>query len=397
VTPVEVRLGEARVGTIYRHPASGGERVTFRYAEEWLASSERFAIDPELSLDARTTGPSRGGLFGALADCAPDRWGRALMQRYERLTAEAEGRTVRTLSEMDYLLGVSDRTRAGALRFVLDGRYVAEHSLVPMVTQLGKLLRAADRVTRDEATQGDLALILAPGSSLGGARPKASVVDPQGGLSIAKFPRDGDEYAVELWEYIALQLARAAKIRAADCELVRISGRHVLLSRRFDRVGERRVPFASALTLLGLRDGERASYPEIAEILLREGSEPRRDCEELFRRMVFNICISNLDDHLRNHGFLRAPRGWTLSPAYDLNPVPAEVRPRILTTYVTLDDATGTLEAARESATYFGLARRKAEAILTEVRAAVAAWEVVARAAGAKPRECARMRSAFLF
>jgi serine/threonine-protein kinase HipA len=394
--PIDVRLGALAVGECYRYPGPAGERIAFRYADEWLAAQERFAIDPELFLDPRTTSPARGGLFGAFADCAPDRWGRQLMQRRERHAAQSERRAVRTLSELDYLLGVSDRSRPGALRFAEEGRFLAPGDEVPPLVRLGALVAAADRVARDAETSEDMALLFGPGSSLGGARPKASVLDARGRLSIAKLPREGDEYSVERWEWIALQLARAAGIEVPDAELIGVEGGEVLLSRRFDRRGEERVHFASALTLLGLRDGDQASYPEMADIVQREGSRPRRDCRELFRRMVFNVCIANLDDHLRNHGFLRERSGWTLSPAYDLNPVPTDVRPRILSTRVTLDDATGSLDAARESATYFGLASAQADAIIGEVRAAVSGWDAVARGAGASASERSRMRSAFL-
>lgn len=396
MTDIEVRLSEVSVGSIYRQPAARGERIAFRYAEEWLAYVDRFAIDPELFLDRSTTVPARTPLFGALADSAPDRWGRRLMQRRERHLADVEGRAVRTLSELDYVLGVSDVARHGALRFVQEGTFVAVSDDVPPLVKLADLLGAADRIERDEADAADLALLLAPGSSLGGARPKASVRDQHGNLCIAKFPRETDEYSIERWEHIAHELARAAGINVAESRLLSVAGRDVLLSQRFDRRGPERVHFASALTLLGLRDGESASYPEIAEILQREGSRPRDDSEELFRRMVFNICIANVDDHLRNHGFLREPRGWTLSPAYDLNPVPMDVRPRILSTAITLDDATGTLGVARDAATFFGLSPTRTEAIIQTTTNAVAGWERIAKAAGASRTECARMKSAFL-
>jgi serine/threonine-protein kinase HipA len=318
------------------------------------------------------------------------------MQRQERRTAELQGRAVRTLSELDYLLGVSDESRSGALRFRRGGEYVASDRGVPPLVRLGALLDAAQRFEHDEDADEDLALLVAPGSSLGGARPKASVLDQHGRLSIAKFPRDADEYSVERWEWVAMQLARTAGVQIPDVDLVEVAGKQVLLSRRFDRMEGERVHFASALTLLALRDGEHASYPEIAEILQRDGSQPRADCEQLFRRMVFNIVVANVDDHLRNHGFLRTPTGWTLSPAFDLNPVPADVRPRILSTNVTLDDATGSLGAARESATYFGLSDSTADAITRQVQAAVAGWRAVATAGGASQRECQRMQSAFL-
>lgn len=396
MTELEARLGAVRVGTVYRHASASGERISFRYADEWLTHDGCFAIDPELFLDTRTTSPSRGGLFGAFTDCAPDRWGRQLMQRRERRAAKAERRAVHTLSELDYLLGVSDVSRAGALRFASDGHYVAAGTDVPPLVQLGALLGAADRVARDEESAEDMALLFAPGSSLGGARPKASVLDQHGRLSIAKLPREGDEHSIERWEWVALTLAKNAGIEVPEVELLTIGGQEILLTRRFDRHGDARIHYASALTLLGLRDGDRASYPEIAEILQREGSRPQHDCVELFRRMVLNIAIANVDDHLRNHGFLRERSGWTLSPAFDLNPVPADVRPRVLTTYVTPDEGTGSLDAARESASYFGLALKQADVIIDEVLSVLRSWRKIARRAGASAKECDRMESAFL-
>ncbi len=391
------------IGEVYRYPHAGGERIGFRYDPRWLMHEERFAIDPDLYLDSRTTSPKRGGVFGAFADCAPDRWGRQLMQRAERRNADEEGRQLRTLSAMDYVLGVSDASRLGALRFYCDDEFQSPGNEVPPLIRLASLLDAANRLDRGEESDADFALIFAPGSSLGGARPKASILDAHGNLSIAKFPREGDEYSIERWESIALTLAHRAGIKTAASQLIEVSGKQVLLSRRFDRRDGGRVHFASAMTLLGLQDGDHASYPELAEILQRDGASPRRDSEELYRRLVFNISIANVDDHLRNHGFLRettrsrSSNGWALSPAYDLNPVPMDLKPRILSTNVTLDDATGSLDAAREVASFFGLSNQEAARVIDEVSAAVAQWPSVARSAGASAPERARMESAFLF
>jgi serine/threonine-protein kinase HipA len=391
-----VFLNDIEVGEILRSSARGMERIGFRYSEEWLTSRDRFALDPELYLDPRVNYPARGGLFGAFADAAPDRWGRQLMQRRERRRAEAAGRAPRSLSELDYVLGVSDVSRLGALRFQQAGAFVAEGHEVPPLVRLRALLDASIRIERGQENDQDFALIFAPGSSLGGARPKASVVDAAGNLCIAKFPREGEDYSVERWERIALRLAEAAGVTVPDTQLLVVGSSPVLLSRRFDRGGGGRIHFASAMTLLNLRDGDRASYPEIAELLQREGSQPKRDAEQLFRRMVLNISVANVDDHLRNHGFLRERRGWRMSPAYDVNPVPADLKPRVLSTNVTPDDATGSLDAARETAPYFGLLPRVAETIIKEVLAAVAGWQQVARHFGAPKSEVARMRSAFL-
>jgi serine/threonine-protein kinase HipA len=396
MSEVEVVLGEAWVGSIYREQRRGVERISFRHRKEWLASREAFALDPELHLDERLCTPARGGLFGAFADAAPDRWGRMLLQRKERRSAEAAGRSPRALSELDYLLGASDISRQGALRFSGGGEFLAPGGDVPPLVRLRALLDAAQRVEASKELDEDLALILAPGSSLGGARPKASIVDLDGALAIAKFPRELDEYGIERWEQVAFELARAARITVAESRLERVGNDVVFVARRFDRRGSSRVPYASAATLLGLRDGDHASYPELADLLQREGSRAKSDVEQLFRRMAFNVCIANVDDHLKNHGFLRERQGWTLSPAFDLNPVPMDVRPRILSTSISLEDATGSLQLVREVAPLFALGRTAADALVREVESAVSAWRKCARALGASVAECARMQSAFL-
>jgi len=248
----------------------------------------------------------------------------------------SRGALCELLSEADHLLGVADVSRLGALRFRNVGEEVFHAPTatgVPGLLELGRLLGVIERLLRDEETDADLQLILAPGSSLGGARPKVSVIDQHGRLSIAKLPRETDDYSVERWESIALALARAAGIQTPEHQLLEVGGRAVLLSRRFDRDEGARIPFLSALSMMGLGDGERASYPELSDLLSQYGAQARRDTSELFRRMAFNVLVSNVDDHLRNHGFLWLGRGgWTLSPAYDLNPTPADVRPRVLTT-----------------------------------------------------------------
>jgi serine/threonine-protein kinase HipA len=253
-----------------------------------------------------------------------------------------------------------------------------------------------ERILRDEETDEDLAMIFAPGSSLGGARPKASVIDQYGRLSIAKFPKETDDYSIELWEEVALRLAEQAGIRTPGHELVMVAGKSVLLSRRFDRQGEARIPFLSALSMMGLKDGERGSYPELVDVLTQHGAQTKQDAAELYRRMVFNVLISNVDDHLRNHGFLWAGQGgWVLSPVYDLNPTPTDVRPRILTTNIDLDEGTCDLDLVQSVAELFGLGLKPAREIIAEVGQATAAWRDVAAAVGARPAEIRRMESAF--
>jgi serine/threonine-protein kinase HipA len=267
---------------------------------------------------------------------------------------------------------------------------------VPALIDLGRLLQVTERILRDEETDEDLALIFAPGSSLGGARPKASVIDQHGQLSIAKFPKETDEYSVETWEEIALRLADRAGIVTPRHRLVEVAGKAVLLSRRFDRMGDIRIPFLSAMAMTGSVDGERGSYPELADALARHGSQAKADAKALYRRMVFNVLVSNVDDHLRNHGFLWLGHGgWSLSPAYDLNPTPTDVNARILTTNIDLDEGTCSLDLVESVAGYFGLNLVSAREVIREVAASVATWRQVARGAGARPGAIGRMASAF--
>jgi len=404
VPDIEVHIDLAgrtrRVGLARGDRVRGAETFVFEYADEWLDDPDSFPIEPALPLTrGGFVNPAGQPLFGSLSDSAPDTWGRRLMQRSERRQAERDHRTVRTLLDSDYLLGVADRTRLGALRF----RPVGETAFaaparagVPSLLELGRLLQITERVLRDEETDEDLQLIFAPGSSLGGARPKASVIDQHGRLCIAKFPKETDEYSVETWEAIALSLAQRAGIAVPGHQLVPIAGKAVLLSWRFDRDGDSRIPFLSAMAMTGLKDGDRGSYPELVDLLTQHGAQAKADALELYRRMAFNVLVSNVDDHLRNHGFLRpGPAGWSLSPAFDLNPVPADVRARVLTTNIDLDEGTCSVDLLEAAARYFGLGLKPARAILKQVATVTATWRDVARSAGARAPEITRMTSAF--
>ncbi|AQU81396.1 MULTISPECIES: type II toxin-antitoxin system HipA family toxin [unclassified Halomonas] len=389
-----------QLGLLRRQASRRGETVTFEYDAAWLEGANRFSIEPALTLTAGTFPPQAGQpLFGSIGDSAPDTWGRRLMQRAERRLAEREGRQVRTLGELHYLLGVADETRLGALRFRWHGDNVFQAPVsegVPALVELGRLLQITERIGRDEETEEDLRLIFAPGSSLGGARPKASVIDQHGYLSIAKFPKETDEYSMETWEEIALRLAERAGIETPKHQLVQVAGKAVLLSRRFDRVGGWRTPFLSAMSMTGSRDGERGSYPELVDALAANGAQAKVDSVQLYRRVAFNVLVSNVDDHLRNHGFLWTGRGgWVLSPAYDLNPTPVDVKARILTTNIDLDEGTCSLGLLEEAAEYFGLGLQSARTIIREVAEATRTWQSVAKEVGARRTEITRMSSAF--
>jgi serine/threonine-protein kinase HipA len=295
---------------------------------------------------------------------------------------------------------VDDEARPGALRFRAKENepFLAEHDVtrIPPLIELPRLLSAAERVASDSDSDEDLRLLLAPGASLGGARPKASVRDRDGHLAFAKFPHKDDETNTVLWEAVALALAAKAGITVPEWRLEIVGEKPVLLLRRFDRAGAIRIPFLSARSMLDASDHETRSYLEIVDALRQQGAAAKADMRELWRRIVFNVLISNTDDHLRNHGFLYAgPDGWRLAPAYDLNPVPVDVRPRVLTTAIDTDDSTASLQLASSVAEYFGLDHGKARKIAAEVGQAVAMWRQEAARKGLTTTEIDRMASAF--
>ena len=389
------------VGHLWPRMRKGRESATFEYDKIWLEHPERFSLEPALKV---SPGPfhtaSDKPLFGAIGDSAPDRWGRVLMRRAERRRAEREGTAPRTLREIDYLLLVDDEARQGALRFTKTegGPFLGQlgPAKIPPLIELSRLLSAAEHVLTDTESGEDLRLLLAPGSSLGGARPKASVRDRDGHLAIAKFPSKGDEVNTVLWEAVALTLAAKAGIPVPSWRLEAAGNKPVLLLRRFDREQGMRIPFVSAMSMLDARDNETRSYLELADVLRQYGAAPIEDMRALWRRIVFGVLISNTDDHLRNHGFLwTGPAGWRLSPAYDLNPVPVDIKPRVLTTTINLDDGTASLKLALEVADYFELTMDEAWLAIAEVGKAVATWRKVAAKFGLTTAEINRMASAF--
>lgn len=389
------------VGRLWTRLRKDKETASFEYDAEWLKQPARFSLEPALQLGP---GPFHTNadlpIFGSIGDSAPDRWGRALMRRMERRRAEREGGAPRTLREVDYLLLVDDEVRAGALRFAeaLGGPFLRPEAAkrIPPLIELPRLLSAAEHVIAETDTDDDLQLLFAPGSSLGGARPKASVRDRDGHLAIAKFPRQDDEYNVVVWEAVALQLARKAGLSVADSRIETVDHKRVILLRRFDRNQNRRIPLLSAMSMLGAKDNDTHSYLEIADALRQHGAAPRADLPALWRRIVFNILISNTDDHLRNHAFIyEGAAGWRLSPAYDLNPVPADIKPRILSTAISEDDATASIELAFEVAGYFELQDAEARGIAAEVAKSISTWRAEAAQHSLTRSEIDRMASAF--
>jgi serine/threonine-protein kinase HipA len=383
------------VGTAYFTRRRGTSSTSFHYAPSYLSRKGAYPIDPALGLFA---GPQQvDGLPGAFADCSPDRWGKNLVTKRQQALALQESRTPPSLGDVDFLVGVSDLTRQGALRFRLDadGPFLDPDLQVPKLVELPRLLRAADQVA--EGGPDDLAaikaLLDAGSGSLGGARPKASVRDEER-LLIAKFPHRGDEWDVMAWEKVALDLAEQAGIDVPGSALVQIDARHVLVLERFDRDGVRRRGYISAMTMIEGRDGDVRDYVELAETLAEHGATVRTDLHELWRRIAFSVAIHNTDDHLRNHGFLREVGGWVLSPVFDVNPNPIVSEERV----TGIGGARGRTDELNGLMTYaetFDLSASDAQQILREVSDATADWRRVAASHGIGEAERHRFEPAF--
>ncbi len=394
------------MGTLRRQSGGSGDVFSFEYDERWLQRREAFAFDPDLALASGAQYPAGDrSTFGIFLDSSPDRWGRKLMQRRENTRARAESRQPRMLTEWDFLLGVHDETRLGALRFraSADGPYIDSDRQVaaPPLTSLREL-QAASRYLEEHEGDDDaeyvkwLSQLVAPGSSLGGARPKASVRDEAGALCLAKFPSRDDTHDVGAWELVAHRLAAKAGINVPATRALRLgdSNHTTFLAQRFDRTADdRRLAFVSAMTLTQRADGEGgASYLELVDLLQSRGVSTDADCAELFRRVVFSILIHNTDDHLRNHGFFIDAKGVALSPVFDINP---SLQRRELTLAIneneTACDVTIALEAHRE----YGLSGVEAEEIFRQVQTAVGTWREEAERLKIARGERELMASAF--
>ncbi len=401
--------GPCLMGHLSMGRVRGKEIFSFEYEDAWLSGGLAQQLDPELQLfagkqylrDAKQN-------FGIFLDSSPDRWGRMLMRRREACYARRDSRAEARLSELDYLLGVYDGQRMGAIRFQEGTRDCYLNSDDPMATPPWTSLRDLEYASLrfeesdledDDETLKWLNQLLAPGSSLGGARPKAGVIDDRGGLWIAKFPSRSDQADAGAWESVLHELAGKAGIQVPVAAVRTFTSRyHTFLSRRFDRTPSgQRLHFASAMTLLGHVDGASAatgvSYLELAEFIMRHGSAPEADLVELWRRIVFNICVSNTDDHLRNHGFMLAARdGWTLAPAYDMNPNPQGGG---LTLNITENDNRLDLSLVLEVAESFHLDLPRAKDVMSAVRLAVRQWRHVATRQGLSKAEQEKMSLSF--
>jgi serine/threonine-protein kinase HipA len=395
--------GPVRMGVLYATPARGKEVFSFEYDRGWLESPHALAVDPALRLHQGPQHvPSGRENFGVFLDSSPDRWGRVLLKRREAQLARAAKRRERALTELDFLLGVYDGHRLGGLRFRVDGGPFLDDNTElasPPWTSLAALEQASLRLERhgvekDPSYGKWLQMLIAPGRSLGGSRPKASVVDKQKRLWIAKFPSAGDTEDIGAWEAVAHALASKAGIVTAVGKLHKLGSKHhTFLTKRFDRTDDgQRLHFASAMTLLERNDGEDASYLDLAAALVQNGAHVAADLEQLWRRVVFFICISNVDDHLRNHAFLLEKRGWALAPAYDMNPV---AHGNGLTLNISQTDNAQDLALALDVAVHFRVKPARAKVIIHEVTTAVRGWRREAKRAGISRAEQDRMADAF--
>lgn len=399
--------GPQPMGTLHSELLRGKEVFSFEYDPLWLRSDFAQILDPDLEL---FSGPqylnNDKTNFGAFLDSSPDRWGRILMRRREAALARREGRSEAHLFETDYLLGVYDGNRMGGLRFKLapDGPFLDDNK--EMATPPWAALRALEQISlklEDENAIDDpeyhkwLAMLVAPGASLGGARPKANVVDEGGQAWIAKFPSGHDAFNSGAWEMVIYEIAKAAGVNMAECRAQQFSSKHhTFLTRRFDRTSDgQRIHFASAMTMLGFKDGqEGASYLDMVDFLTTHGANITADLEELWRRIVFNICVSNTDDHLRNHGFILTPEGWKLSPAYDINPVETGTG---LTLNISDSSNALELDLALSVAHFFRLTDTRAREIINEVTSAVSNWRTIAKHLGISKAEYELKAKAFKF
>ena len=377
------------LGQLYREVLRGVPKYAFEFDKQWLKDHANIRLSADLeNFSGRQYVPRGADMFGCFSDAMPDRWGRLLMNRREQLDAQKQNRQPKTLTAFDLLSGVDDYSRIGGFRFKTDpdGPFLNEEGIlsIPPLTGLRVLMQSAQAIEDSELKnclpeEQWLLQLLKPGSSLGGARPKATVRDENGDLWIAKFPSRSDDHDLEAWEQFAYLMARKAGITTAETKLLDINEQsHVLLIKRFDRNGTKRTHFASSMTLLGLKDGDGAAtgngYLDIAGTIIENCVEVEHNLEELFRRVAFNICIGNTDDHFRNHGFLLLKKGWTLSPAYDLNPTINRYQSLLINDYT----ASSSIDILRKSAKDYFLSQETVDTILSEVMTAMRDWETVA-------------------
>ena len=387
------------VGELGYESLRGSDSYSFKFADSWIKKYNAIALSDDLNNypGIQYTQPEKD-IFGCFADALPDRWGRTLFLRREQIMAQEENRPVRRLSSFDFLTGIDDHSRMGGFRFkeTPDGEFInTDNTLrVPPLTDLRELIAASKEIERSEGTniipeKKWITQLVQPGSSLGGARPKANVIDENHNIFIAKFPSLNDDYDVGIWEHFCHLLAKNAGINAAETKVITTNDKHhTLLSHRFDRTyAGRRIHFASAMTLLGLNDGDNATtghgYIDIVDFIISGCTDVDANLRELFRRVAFNICVGNSDDHFRNHGFLLTAKGWTLSPAYDMNPTLNDHQSLLINNKTNTADLSILLDSCDE----YMLTHEVAKGIIDEVLEAVKGWRTLANRLGIAKRE----------
>jgi len=392
------------IGTLSAHQAKGRKAFSFEYDIDWISSKEQLLLDPDISWFRGPQFPVGKENFGVFLDSMPDAWGRTLMKRRAAQQAKEEGKPTPILYDIDFLLGVYDKSRMGALRFKLkrDGPFLDDSRLTPTppwsnVRELQHGVEVLETEDDGEEVKKWLNILLAPGSSLGGARPKANIIDDEGHLWIAKFPSKGDPIDKAAWEYLAYKLALTAGIEMSESRIERISGRHnTFFTKRFDRLKSDRIQFASAMTMTGQNEDtvkeQPPSYLDMAEFIQFNGATNKKDLQQLWRRIVFHIAISNTDDHLRNHGFILTDNGWILSPAYDINPSTDKSG---LAINIDAQNNALDIELAKSVGEYFQVTEIEMDAIIEEIALAVRNWRAVANEIGIPRAEQELMSSAF--
>jgi len=394
------------IGVLGAQQAKGKKAFSFEYSNEWLQTTEQILIDPDIGWYNGQQFPSQKENFGVFFDSMPDTWGRALMKRRSALKAKEDGRPAQNLYDIDFLLGVHDDCRMGALRFKLDpdGPFLDNNQNIPIppLSSIRELQYAAQILESDETIEDIkkwLEILIAPGSSLGGARPKANLIDERGDLWIAKFPSKGDSIDKAAWEFLAYKLAIQAGIDMSESRIEKISGKyHTFFTKRFDRLKKERIHFASAMTMTGNNEEtikeKPASYLDIAEFIQYAGFQNKKDLHQLWKRIVFNIAISNTDDHLRNHGFILSENGWIISPAFDINP---SVDKNGLALNIDTEDNSLDFNLAKSVGVYFQLTESMMESIITDVKNSVSNWKLIAQEIGITKSEQEIMSSAFRY
>ena len=387
------------IGELGYESLRGADSYSFTFNNEWLRQHSDLFLSDDLNnyQGQQYTQPDKD-IFGCFSDALPDRWGRTLLLRREQITVAEEKRPARRLSPFDFLTGIDDFSRMGGFRFkeTPDGEFinVSESLKIPPLTDIRELIAASAEIEKSEENnmlpdRKWIAQLVQPGTSLGGARPKANVIDTDKTLYVAKFPSRKDDYDVGLWEHFSHLLAKKAGINSAKTKVLATGEKyHTLLSQRFDRTNDsKRIHFASAMTLLGLGDGDNATtghgYLDIVDFIIQNCTDVERNLQELYRRVAFNICIGNTDDHFRNHGFLLTAKGWTLSPAYDMNPTLNEYQSLLISSTSNKADLSILLDACED----YMLNRKTAEKIISEVIEAVKAWRELAVRLGVSKRE----------